>query len=285
MALPLICDGFVKPRAGYLLFGIIICYNYSKGIFPAGGIMKESFFRTAMLLGEDAEEILGSAHVAVFGVGGVGGHCCDALLRCGVGRLTVVDAACVKESNLNRQIVAEKATVGMPKVEAMKRHAEAVSDAFVIPVREFVTRDNAAELIPPDADIVIDAIDNVTAKLALICECERRGVTALSSMGAGNRLDPTRVRVSSIKKTHTDPLSRVIRKELRERGVGDVTVCWSEEPPRAPLFEAPDAEARRQTPGSVPFVPAAFGLALASEAVRLILEKRREENEIRNIQQ
>jgi tRNA A37 threonylcarbamoyladenosine dehydratase len=241
--------------------------------------MKESFYRTAMLLGEDAEAILGSAHVAVFGAGGVGGHCCEALARCGVGRLTVVDAACVKESNLNRQVVAEKATVGTPKAEAMKRRAEAVSDAVVIPVCEFITRENAAYLIPDDVDLVIDAVDNVTAKLALISECARRGVTILSSMGAGNRLDPTLVRVSDIKKTHTDPLSRVMRKELKARGIESVTVCWSEEPPKAPLFEAPDAEARRQTPASVPFVPAAFGLALAAEAVRLILEKRRNRNE------
>ena len=241
--------------------------------------MKESFFRTAMLLGEDADALLASSHAAVFGVGGVGGHCCEALARCGLGRLTVIDAALVKESNLNRQTVAEKETVGMPKVEAMKLRIQKLADTHVMPVKEFVTRENAASLIPEDADIVIDAVDNVTAKLALIAACKEKGIPVLSSMGAGNRLDPTKVRIGDIRKTHTDPLSRVMRKELKARGIDSLTVCWSEEPPRAPLFEAPDAEARRQTPASVPFVPAAFGLALAAEAIRLILEKRRNENE------
>ncbi|MBQ1817612.1 MAG: tRNA threonylcarbamoyladenosine dehydratase [Clostridia bacterium] len=234
--------------------------------------MKESFYRTGMLLGEGAEETLQNAHAAVFGVGGVGGHACDALARCGVGRITAVDAALVKGSNLNRQMVAEKATVGMPKAEAMKRHIEAVSDCRVTAVREFVTAENAAALIPRGADIVIDAVDNVTAKLALITAAQAMGITVLSSMGAGNRLDPTAVRIGDIYRTETDPLARVMRRELRARGVKKLTVCWSTEEPKPILFEAPDPEARRQTPGSVPFVPAAFGLALAAEAVRLLLE-------------
>ncbi|MCR5610300.1 MAG: tRNA threonylcarbamoyladenosine dehydratase [Clostridiales bacterium] len=235
--------------------------------------MKESFYRTAMLLGEDAEGVLKNAHAAVFGVGGVGGHACDALCRCGVGRLTVVDFAVVKESNLNRQICAEKQTVGLKKVEAIKRHIEAVSDAVVFPVDSFVTADNASELVPSGVSVVIDAVDNVTAKLALISYCVKRGVPVISSMGAGNRLDPTRVKLGDIYKTSVDPLARVMRRELKARGIKKLTVAWSDEEPTLPVFSAPDPDSKKPSPGSVPFVPAAFGLALASEAVRIILKK------------
>ena len=235
--------------------------------------MKESFYRTAMLLGEDAEAPLEAAHAVVFGVGGVGGHACEALARCGVGRLTIVDSAIVKESNLNRQICAEKPTVGQPKVEAMKRRIEAVSDCRVTALREFVTAENAASLIPPDASVVIDAVDNVTAKLAIITECRRLGVPVLSSMGAGNRLDPTLVRVADVYKTSIDPLARVMRRELKRRGIDRLTVVYSVEEPKEPLFTAPDPEARRQTPASVPFVPSVFGIALAAEAVNIILKR------------
>ncbi|MBQ1893772.1 MAG: tRNA threonylcarbamoyladenosine dehydratase [Clostridia bacterium] len=237
--------------------------------------MKESFFRTAMLLGEDAEGILSGAHAVVFGVGGVGGHACEALARCGLGRLTIVDSARVKASNLNRQICAKKSTIGMLKVDAMKAELEEVSDCSVTPVAGFVTAENAAELIPDDAEIVIDAVDNVTAKLALIAECGRRSIPVLSSMGAGNRLDPTLVRAGDIYKTSTDPLARVMRRELKKRGVKKLTVVWSAEEPVTPVIAAPDPEMRRSTPGSVPFVPSVFGITLAREAVKIILEKGR----------
>ncbi len=234
--------------------------------------MKESFYRTAMLLGAEAEEVLARAHVAVFGVGGVGGHACDALCRCGVGRVTVIDSASVKASNLNRQLCAEKATIGMPKVEAIKLRMEAVSDCVVTPVNEFVTAENASSLIPGDASVVIDAVDNVTAKIALILECQRLGKPVFSSMGAGNRLDPTAVRTGDLFKTSIDPLARVMRRELKARGVKSLPVVWSLEEPKAPVIEAPDPEMKRATPASVPFVPAVFGITLAAEAVKRILE-------------
>ena len=236
--------------------------------------MKESFYRTAMLLGEDAEGILASSHAAVFGAGGVGGHACDALARCGVGHITVVDCAKVKPSNLNHQICAEKSTIGMDKTEAMRRHLTAVSDCIVTAVNAFVTSDNAPELIPADADIVIDAVDNVTAKLAVITECRARGIPVLSSMGAGNRLDPTAVRIADVYKTSVDPLARVMRRELKKRGVKELTVVYSSEEPKTPVMEAPDPDMKRSAPASVPFVPAVFGITLASEAVRTILKKR-----------
>lgn len=233
--------------------------------------MKESFYRTAMLLGAGAEEVLENSRVAVFGTGGVGGHACEALARCGLGKLTVVDNARVKASNLNRQLCAEKATVGMLKVEAIKSRIEAISDCEVTPVAEFVTAENAAGLIPEDAAAVIDAVDNVTAKLALITECKRRGIPVFSSMGAGNRLDPTAVRIEDIYKTSIDPLARVMRRELKARGVRALTVVYSVEEPRKPVIEAPDPDMRRSTPASVPFVPSVFGITLAYAAVREIL--------------
>lgn len=224
-----------------------------------------------MILGEEAEERLADSRVAVFGVGGVGGHACETLARCGVGRLTIVDSARVKESNLNRQLCAEKSTVGMEKTEAMKRRLEAVSDCAVTAVSAFVTSENASSLIPHDASAVIDAVDNVTAKLALILECKRLGIPVFSSMGAGNRLDPTAVRIADIYKTSIDPLSRVMRRELKARGVKSLTVVYSTEEPTKPLIEAPDPEQKRSTPGSTPFVPSVFGIALAYAAVREIL--------------
>ena len=239
--------------------------------------MKESFYRTAMLLGAEAEGRLFSSHVAVFGAGGVGGHACEALARCGVGRLTVVDNARVKGSNLNRQLCAEKATIGCLKVEAIKARIEAVSDCSVTPVAEFITADNAASLIPADADVVIDAVDNVTAKIALVLECKRRGLPILSSMGAGNRLDPTAVRTADLYKTSIDPLARIMRRELKARGVNELAVVYSVEEPKKPVIEAPDPEMKRSTPASVPFVPSVFGITLAAEAVKTILERKQDQ--------
>ncbi len=233
--------------------------------------MKESFYRTAMLLGVDAEERLQNAHAAVFGVGGVGGSACDALARCGLGRLTIVDSARVKPSNLNRQVCAKKSTLGMAKVEAMRLHLSDVSDCSVTVCDAFITRGNAAELIPADADVIIDAVDNVTAKLALIEAGSRMGIPVLSSMGAGNRLDATLVRVGDIYKTSVDPLARVMRRELKKRGIERLRVVYSAEQPIVPLMKAPDPDMKDNAPASAIFVPAAFGLTLAAEAIRLIL--------------
>ncbi len=233
--------------------------------------MKESFYRSAMLYGEASEAIFAAAHVAIFGVGGVGSYAAESLARAGVGRITLVDAARVKQSNLNRQACAEKSTVGVEKTFAMKKRIEAVSDCCVQCVNTFISAENAEGLIPPDADIVIDAVDNVTAKLALILGARLRGVAVLSSMGAGNRIDPTAVRLGDIYSTTKDPLSRVMRRELRKLGVEALTVAYSTETPIIPAMAAPDPDTKANAPASSPFVPAAFGLALSSEAIRLLL--------------
>ncbi len=236
--------------------------------------MKPSFYRTAMVLGENAEKKLEEACVVVFGVGGVGGHCVDALARCGVGNIVLIDSACVKPSNLNRQICAKKSTVGMKKVEAMKRHVEDVSDCSASAVDAFAMPENICGLIPDNADIVIDAVDTVTAKIAIITEAKKRGIPVLSSMGAGNRFDPTCIRSTDIYKTSIDPLARVMRRELKKRGVESLTVVYSVEEPIVPLIPAPDPDMKPNAPASVPFVPGAFGLALAKLAVERILENR-----------
>lgn len=235
--------------------------------------MKESFYRTGMLLGEAAESILMNSTACVFGAGGVGGHCIDALVRCGLGNIHIIDSAFVKKSNLNRQICAEKATVGMKKVEAMRRHIEAVSDCNVSVSDVFASQDNISSLITANTDIVIDCVDTVSAKLAIIEEAQKRDITVLSSMGAGNRLDPTAVRIGDIYSTSVDPLSRVMRRELRKRNIPALTCVYSLEIPKKPLIPSPDPDMKANSPASVPFVPAAFGLALASEAIKLLLQK------------
>lgn len=236
--------------------------------------MKESFYRTAMLLGEEAEDRLSGAHAVIFGVGGVGGHCADALARSGLGNITVVDSALVKASNLNRQICATKDSIGMRKVDAMEKHIESVSDCRVNAVNNFVLPENIAALLPDDNDydVIIDAVDTVRAKLAIIERASALGIPVLSSMGAGNRLDPTKVRIADIYSTSIDPLSRVMRRELKKRGVPALTVVYSVEEPIKPFIPAPDPDMKPNAPASAEFVPACFGLALASEAVKLILK-------------
>lgn len=235
--------------------------------------MKKSFFRTAMLLGEEAEEKLNIASVIVFGVGGVGGHAAESLARCGLGKIILVDSASVKPSNLNRQLCAEKSTIGMPKVHAMKKRLEAVSDCSVECIDSFVGCDNICEFFSQKIDIVIDAVDTVSAKLAIIEKSIELGIPVLSSMGAGNRLDPTKVRTGDIYSTAVDPLARVMRRELRKRNVSSLKVVYSLEEPSKPLIPTPDPDMKQNSPASVPFVPAAFGLTLAAEAVKIILNK------------
>ncbi len=225
-----------------------------------------------MLLGEEAEAQLCNADAVVFGVGGVGGHCVDALVRCGLGHITIIDAAKVKPSNLNRQICARRDTLGMDKVEAMRQHIEAVSECCVNAVNAFALPENIAELIPDDASIIIDAVDTVTAKLAIIERAYALGIPVLSSMGAGNRLDPTAVRIADIYSTSIDPLSRIMRRELRKRNIPGLTVVYSVEEPHRPLIPTPDPDMKPNAPASVPFVPGVFGLTLAAEAIRLLLE-------------
>ena len=222
------------------------------------------YTRTEMMLGQDAVNKLKAAHVAVFGVGGVGGFTTEALARAGIGRLTLIDADRVAVSNINRQIIATHSTVGTYKTEAMRDRIRDINPECEVRVyNEFYSEDNP---IPLDGiDYVADCIDSVNSKLYLISEASALGIDIISSMGAGNKLDPTRFIVADISKTHTDPLAKVIRTELRKRGINHLKVVFSDEPPINQSGE--------RTPGSVSFVPSVVGLIIAGEIIKDIIKK------------
>ena len=234
--------------------------------------MQDQFSRTRLLLGEAALEKLAKCRVAVFGVGGVGGYVCEALVRSGVGAFDLVDDDQVALTNLNRQIIATHSTLGRDKVEVMAERMRDINPAVdVRPRRCFFLPENADEFPFDEYDYVVDAVDTVAAKLALIEKARAHGVPVISAMGAGNKLDPGRFRVSDISKTNICPLARVMRRELHKRGIDHVKVVWSDEPPIQPMGEAEDApagHARRSTPGSTAFAPAVAGLMIAGEVVK-----------------
>lgn len=238
----------------------------------------EAFSRMRLLIGDDAAQKLAGATVAVFGVGGVGGYCVEALARCGVEKLVIVDNDLVAESNLNRQIIATRKTIGLPKVEVMKERILDINPAAEVDARmSFFTRDNAAEFDFASFDYVVDAIDTVSSKLALVELAQAAGTPILSCMGAGNKLDPTKFQIADINQTSVCPLARVMRYELRKRGVRKLKVLFSTEPPMTPQETAPEALAgtsRRSIPASISFVPSAAGLIIAGEVVRDLIGDR-----------
>ena len=222
------------------------------------------YTRTEMMLGKDATERLKSSHVAVFGIGGVGGFTTEALARAGIGKLTLIDADRVSVSNINRQIIATHSTVGMYKTEAMKERIRDINpECEVVIYNEFYSEENSISI--DGADYVADCIDSVRSKLHLISEATRLGIKVISSMGAGNKLDPTRFAVADISKTHTDPLAKVIRTELRKRGINHLKVVFSDEPPINPSGE--------RTPGSISFVPSVVGLIIAGESIKDLIKE------------
>lgn len=233
--------------------------------------MQEQFSRTRLLLGEDAMRALSKSRVAVFGIGGVGGHVCEALVRSGVGAFDLVDDDDVCLSNLNRQIIATLDTVGRPKVEVMRERMLAINPAVNVAAhRRFFLPENADDFDFSAYDYVVDAVDTVAAKLALVQRAKASGTPVISAMGAGNKLDPSRFRVSDIQKTHTCPLARVMRRELKKRGIEHLKVVWSDEAPIQPSGPLPvgEANAKRSVPGSTAFVPAVAGLIIAGEVVK-----------------
>ena len=213
---------------------------------------------------------LHDARVAVFGVGGVGGYVVEALARSGVGTLDIIDDDKVCLSNLNRQIIATHATLGRYKVDAARERILSINpDCVVYAHKTFYTPETAAQFDFAQYDYVVDAIDTVTGKLALVLQAQEAGVPIISSMGAGNKLDPTAFRVADIYQTSVCPLARVMRTELRRRGVKHLKVVYSTEPSLTPLpAPAEEQTSRRQTPGSTAFVPAVAGLIIAGEVVR-----------------
>ena len=238
--------------------------------------MLNEFSRTRMLLGEDAMTRLAAARVAVFGIGGVGGHVVEALARSGIGTLELIDNDTVSLTNINRQIIALHSTLGMPKVEAARaRVLDICPQTRIITHQAFFTPETADRFDFTQYSYVVDAIDTVSGKIELAVRAHAAGVPLLSCMGAGNKLDPTAFEVTDISKTSVDPLARVMRRELRKRGIEHLTVVYSREPARTPLPD-PDMDAekgqRRSVPASNAFVPAVAGLIAASKVIRDIAE-------------
>jgi tRNA A37 threonylcarbamoyladenosine dehydratase len=242
------------------------------------------FSRTELLLGKDAMERLAGCRVAVFGVGGVGGYVCEALARSGVGALDLIDDDKVNLSNINRQIIATTKTVGRDKVDVMKERILDINPQAVVRTHKcFFLPENAADFPFDEYDYVIDAIDTITAKIELVMQCQKAGVPIMSSMGAGNKLDASAFRVVDIYKTRIDPLARVMRKELKKRGVKKLKVVYSEEMPLRPLGSVQKSTGddsnspadpqshdsfRRSIPGSTAFVPSVAGLIIAGEVIK-----------------
>lgn len=239
--------------------------------------MQPQFERTHILIGDEGIAKLASRHVFLAGLGGVGSYCAEALARAGIGRLTLLDHDVVAPSNINRQLPALLSTVGQPKIRLMAARIHDINPGCKLTLhREFLKPDNVNELVPGDCDYVVDAIDSLACKVALVGESARRGLRVASSMGAGNRLDPSRIRIADIGKTEMCPLARQMRKRLqRHYGIhkGILTV-YSDEPPSAPLPPQPvDGPGRpRAVNGTISYMPPLFGYMLAGAVIQRLLE-------------
>ena len=228
--------------------------------------MDDRFVRTALVFGDEGMERLMKARVAVFGVGGVGGHCVQALARAGIGAIDVFDDDVVSVTNINRQAVAMTSTIGRPKVEVMRDQIMDINPAAVVNCHQmFYTPENADSVDLSVYDYVVDAIDTVKAKQELICRAKTLGVAIISAMGAGNKLDPTRFEVEDLAKTSVCPLCRVMRTQLKKRGITHHKVVYSRE---EPVRVVADESNGRHAPGSVSFVPPVMGMILAGEVFK-----------------
>lgn len=229
--------------------------------------MDNRFIRTELLLGKEGMIKLKKSTVAVFGIGGVGSFAAEALVRSGLGKIILIDYDIIDISNINRQIHATSSTVGLPKVEVMKKRLLDINPELNIEVyKEKYNSETRDKLISTDYDYVIDAIDMITSKIDLITTCKEKNIPIISSMGAGNKLNPTLLEVGDIYSTHTCPLAKVMRRELKKRNIKDLKVVWSKEKPLSVNLEKPGV--RKAVPGSISFVPSVAGLILASEIVK-----------------
>lgn len=249
-------------------------------------ILQHTLSRTELLVGKDGLDKLKNSKVVVFGIGGVGSFTVEALARAGVGNLILIDDDTICLTNLNRQIHAVYETIGKVKVEVMKDRILSINKRCnVVTHQVFATLDNIAELIPEDADYVVDAIDTVSAKIGLIEYCSEKDISIISSMGTGNKFDPTQFKVADIYDTKVCPLAKVMRHELRKRGIKKLKVVYSEEMPTKPKTEdvvtcktgcvctggTKKCAIKRQIPGSISFVPSVAGLIIGGEVVKDIL--------------
>ncbi|WP_315079633.1 tRNA threonylcarbamoyladenosine dehydratase [uncultured Clostridium sp.] len=250
-------------------------------------LAQHSLSRTELLIGKDGLDKLKNSKVMIFGIGGVGSYTVEALARAGVGELILVDDDTICLTNLNRQIHATYNTISNSKVEVMKERIFSINKSCnVITHQMFVTQDNIADIIPKDIDYIVDAIDTVSAKLGLAEYCYKNDIRIMSSMGTGNKLDPTQFKVTDVFKTKVCPLAKVMRHELRKRGVEKLKVVYSEEIPLKPKAEdvvtcktgcvctggTKKCAIKRQIPGSISFVPPVAGMIIAGEVIKDILE-------------
>ena len=240
--------------------------------------MSGQFIRTEMLIGEEGLEKLLSSRVCVFGVGGVGSYVVEALARSGVGKIDLVDADTVCESNINRQIIATHMTLGMYKVDAEKERILEINPNCEVGVyKMFYLPENAADIDLSVYDYVIDAVDTVTAKIEIIKRAKEAGTPVISSMGAANKLDPTAFEVADIYKTQVCPLAKVMRRELKKRGIESLKVVYSREEAIKPLQLEEEQTGRRVTPASIAFVRSVAGLIVAGEVIKDLVK-----NEVKN---
>ncbi len=236
--------------------------------------MLDRFSRTELLLGPRAMQRLKNARVAVFGIGGVGGFTVEALARSGVGALDLIDHDTVSLTNLNRQIIATEETIGRYKVDVAAERVHSINpDCVVRTYRTFYLPDTADQFDFHQYDYVVDAVDTVTGKLLLIEQAKACGTPVISSMGAGNKLDPTAFRVADLYETDICPLAKVMRKECRKRGIDHLKVVYSREKPIAPQGPVQEETTRRSLPGSIAFVPSVVGLIIGGEVIKDLISK------------
>lgn len=239
--------------------------------------MKEQFSRTALIFGEQAINVLNSCRVAVFGIGGVGGHTVEALARSGIGSIDIIDPDKVTESNINRQLVATHSTVGRFKTDVMSKRIQDINpDCVVTSHNVFLLPETADSFDFSKYDYIVDAVDTVAAKVTLVEKAKEYGVPVICAMGAGNKTDPTLFKVSDINKTKVCPLAKAVRIELRKRGIAHVKVVYSEE---APIQVSKDIKEGQRIPGSVPFVPSVMGLIIAAEVVKDLVATKEEKKD------
>lgn len=234
----------------------------------------EKFSRSELLLGHNAVQRLKNSKVAVFGVGGVGGYAAEALARCGIGRIDLFDKDTVSESNINRQVIALRSTVGQPKVQVMRSRILDINPNAIVNAHEvFYMPDNADDYDFGIYDYIIDAVDTVTAKIEIIVRANNCGIPVISSMGTGNKLDPTAFEVSDLYKTSVCPLARVMRRELKLRNVDSLKVVYSKETVIKPKTSTKDICSGKAIPGSVSFVPSVAGLIIAGEVIKDLINE------------
>jgi len=233
--------------------------------------MSDKFSRTQAMIGKDAMDKLASAKVCIFGIGGVGSYALESIARAGIGSIIIADHAVIDQTNINRQLIALESTVGTPKTRAAAIRIKDINpNISLTEVNEFVNSENVSSIIPEDTDYIVDAIDSVSSKLALIEFADKMNIPIISCMGTGNKMHPEKFQISDIYKTSVDPLARVMRSELKKRGIKKLRAVWSDETPVISGDMLPVNSEGKKVPASISYVPASAGLLMASEVVNTL---------------